>query len=146
VKPNADRDVRISIRYIVHPMIRTAEVFACLSWCLTTPVIGQGAAMSRGNLAHTGVYDAPGVPVFHKVKWQFHTDGLVISSPAVVNGVAYFGSTDHNLYAVDIASGALKWRSPRRRESHPRRPSRAIWSISRVTTAISTQSPRSPAR
>src|SRR5262249_26147686 len=32
------------------------------------------------------------------------------SSPAIVGGIAYFGSTDGNLYAVDLQSGAEKWK------------------------------------
>jgi eukaryotic-like serine/threonine-protein kinase len=91
-------------------MIGKTNVLVWVSWCVAAPILGQGAATFRGDLAHTGAYDAPGVPVFHKVKWQFHTGGMVISSPAVVKGVAYFGSTDRNLYAVDVASGALKWK------------------------------------
>jgi hypothetical protein len=49
------------------------------------------AAMFRGNLAHTGVYNGTGVPKFNRVKWKFHTDGQVISSPAVADGTVYFG-------------------------------------------------------
>jgi outer membrane protein assembly factor BamB len=33
-----------------------------------------------------------------------------LSSPAVANGLVYFGSGDGNVYAVDAASGALKWK------------------------------------
>lgn len=66
--------------------------------------------MFRGNLQHAGIYDATGVPKFNNVKWKFHTDGLVLSSPAVVNGTVYVGSTDHNLYAIDSETGALKWK------------------------------------
>ena len=33
-----------------------------------------------------------------------------ISSPAVVNGIAYFGSGDGNVYAVDANSGVLQWK------------------------------------
>lgn len=66
--------------------------------------------MFRGNLRHTGVYDAAGVAKLSGVKWKFHTSGYVISSPAVANGVAYVGSTDGNLYAVDLQSGAQKWK------------------------------------
>jgi eukaryotic-like serine/threonine-protein kinase len=70
----------------------------------------QDAAMFRGDLKHTGVYGAPGVSKLNGVKWKFHTGGRVISSPAVVNGVAYVGSTDGNLYAIDAGAGALKWK------------------------------------
>lgn len=33
-----------------------------------------------------------------------------LSSPVVVNGLVYFGSGDGNVYALDAASGALKWK------------------------------------
>jgi eukaryotic-like serine/threonine-protein kinase len=65
--------------------------------------------MFRGNLAHTGVYDVPPIQTLTGVKWKFHTKGRIISSPAVVGGVAYVGSTDGYLYAVDLASGAQRW-------------------------------------
>jgi hypothetical protein len=34
----------------------------------------------------------------------------VLSSPAVSNGVIYVGSDDHNLYAIDAATGEEMWR------------------------------------
>src|SRR5580698_2915072 len=69
----------------------------------------QDAPMFRGNLAHTGVYDVPAVQTLTGVKWRFHTGGRVISSPAVAGGVAYVGSTDGHLYAVDMATGTQRW-------------------------------------
>jgi outer membrane protein assembly factor BamB len=66
--------------------------------------------MFRGNLAHTGVYDAIGVPRLTGVQWKFHTGGLIISSPVLANGSVYVGSTDGYLYAVDVDSGKLKWK------------------------------------
>jgi len=39
--------------------------------------------------------------MFTGVKWKFQTNGRVISSPAVENGLVYVGSMDQNLYAVD---------------------------------------------
>ncbi len=74
------------------------------------PALAQDAPMFRGNLAHTGVYDAVGVTKTPKVKWKFQTAGRLISSPAVVNGTAYIGSFDGYLYAVDASSGAAKWK------------------------------------
>jgi len=66
--------------------------------------------MFRGNPEHSGIYHAFGVPIFNRVRWKFHTNGYVFSSPAVVDGVVYFGSTDHNFYAVHLADGRLKWK------------------------------------
>ena len=70
----------------------------------------QTSAMFRGDLAHTGVYNAPGVPRFSRVKWKFQTGGQVISSPAVVGNTAYIASANGNLYAVDLESGAQRWK------------------------------------
>jgi outer membrane protein assembly factor BamB len=72
--------------------------------------ISQDTATFRGNPQHTGVYEAPGVPKFSRVKWKFQTHGRIFSSPAIANGMAYIGSTDHNLYAVDLGTGAQKWK------------------------------------
>ena len=66
--------------------------------------------MFRGNPEHTGVYGAAGVPKFTGVKWQFHTQGQILSSPAIAGDKLYFGSSDHSLYALDLATGALKWK------------------------------------
>jgi outer membrane protein assembly factor BamB len=77
---------------------------------LCLPACSQDAAMFRGNPQHNGVYSAAGVPQFSKVKWKFHTNGRVYSSPAVVGGIVYAGSGDGNLYAVDGESGTLKWK------------------------------------
>jgi outer membrane protein assembly factor BamB len=57
-----------------------------------------------------------------KVIWRYDTKGrlldparfdwdrrAILSSPAVADGVVYFGSRDSHLYAVDAAKGTLKW-------------------------------------
>jgi len=43
-------------------------------------------------------------------KWKFKTGSRLTSSPAVANGLVYFGSYDGNFYAVDARSGQLKWK------------------------------------
>ena len=43
-------------------------------------------------------------------RWAFRTDASIgTSSPAVVRGTVYIGSTDGNLYAVEAASGEQQW-------------------------------------
>ena len=76
---------------------------------LASPLFAQDA-MFRGNAEHTGAYGATGVPNFTGVKWQFHTMGQVLSSPAIAGDKLYFGSSDHSLYALDLSTGALKWK------------------------------------
>ena len=41
--------------------------------------------------------------------WQYPTSGGVGSTPAVANGVVYFGDAIGNLYALNASSGALLW-------------------------------------
>ncbi len=77
---------------------------------LGLPAFGSDAAMFRGNLQHSGTYDAVGVQRMPTIKWKFPTMGQVISSPAIANGTLYVGSTDGNLYAVDLGSGTQKWK------------------------------------
>jgi outer membrane protein assembly factor BamB len=82
-------------------------LFILLTSCL--PVFAQDATF-RGNPQHTGVYAGPAVTRFSKVKWQFHTNGQALSSPAISDGILYVGSSDHFLYALDAATSVLKWK------------------------------------
>jgi eukaryotic-like serine/threonine-protein kinase len=64
----------------------------------------------RVSALHEGIYPSAGVPVLHGVKWKFRTGAAVISTAAVSGGTVYFGSSDHNFYALDSATGALRWK------------------------------------
>src|ERR1700722_7493986 len=44
-----------------------------------------------------------------ELKWNFTTGRGVWSSPAIVDGVVYFGSEDHNVYALNARTGAKLW-------------------------------------
>src|SRR5215471_3948967 len=88
----------------------TMKLTACLALLLSIPAFGQDMSMFRGNSQHSGIYRAPGVPSFSRVKWKFSTGGRIVSSPAMGYGVVYFGSADHFLYAVDLEAGTQKWK------------------------------------
>jgi len=95
--------------------LRSSLYVPVLCLCLSPSISAKdpapnNATMFRGNPNHTGVYVAAGVPKLNGVKWRFHTNGYVISSPAIANGVACAGSTDGNLYALDFETGAQKWK------------------------------------
>jgi len=66
----------------------------------------------RADARHSGIYADAGVPVLHGVKWKFRAGGPIVSTPAVSGGLVFFGSSDHNVYAVDAHSGALRWKFP----------------------------------
>jgi outer membrane protein assembly factor BamB len=83
-------------------------ILAAAVFAYATSASGEDA-MFRGNLAHTGVYAGQPITPAPKVKWSFHTKGMVFSSPAVSVGTVYVGSTDGRLYALDLASGIKRW-------------------------------------
>lgn len=47
-----------------------------------------------------------------KVGDDFAAGGAIIGGVAVRDGIAYFGSSDHNVYAVDITTRTLAWEKP----------------------------------
>jgi eukaryotic-like serine/threonine-protein kinase len=83
---------------------------ALVGMIVLVPRIGCGNATFRGDAQHSGIYMQTGVPVLHGVKWKFKTGGSIISSPAVFDDTAYFGSNDHHLYAVNLKDGSQRWK------------------------------------
>lgn len=69
---------------------------------------GEPSAMFRNDPAHSGVSAAKGLPALRGVKWKFQCRGSV-SSPALSGGTLFIGCDDDKLYALDAASGAVKW-------------------------------------
>ena len=85
-------------------------VAALFCACLSVPAFALPIASFRGDAEHSGIYSDAGAPQLHGIKWKFKTGGAVISTPAVSDGTAYFGSNDHFLYAVNLADGAQRWK------------------------------------
>jgi outer membrane protein assembly factor BamB len=82
-----------------------------------------GGVGYRGDAARTGNQPGPGPAAAPTERWRFAVhfdqndpyakllaDLLVLSWPAVADGVVYAGSLDGALYAIDAASGAQRWR------------------------------------
>lgn len=73
------------------------------------PVWADDGFMFRGGPAHPGVYSsAPAKNL--TVKWTFQTGEAIVSSPTVIDGTVYCGSSDNFLYAVEAESGKQKWK------------------------------------
>ncbi len=82
--------------------------------------IGTSAwPMFRHDPAHTAVGQSG--PSNLTLRWSFATGGSVVSSPSISEGIAYFGSQDKNIYAVDARDGNLIWKfaTKERIESSP---------------------------
>ncbi len=86
------------------------HLVALICWALAVAAQAAASASFRADERHSGIYPGAGVPVLHGVRWKFKTQGPVISTPAIADGVAYFGSNDHYLYAVDATSGLERWK------------------------------------
>ena len=48
--------------------------------------------------------------ISHSVIWKFQSSKFFASTPTIANGLLYINCEDMNLYALDIATGALRWK------------------------------------
>lgn len=87
----------------------------------SSPAVADGVVYvggTDGSLHAIGLEDG-------RRRWRFDTEGRaldssrfgydrrsIISSPAIDEGAVYFGSRDGSLYALEAATGELRWRSP----------------------------------
>jgi outer membrane protein assembly factor BamB len=67
--------------------------------------------LHRGNSTQTGVSDEK-LPDALGIRWQFQTKNAIEGAPVIADGIIYVGSADKHLYAIDLKSGTLKWKTP----------------------------------
>src|SRR3954462_2273061 len=102
-----------------------------LSICLATALVGTTGALAAtrsANQCTSPDWRSFGAGVVHSFSvavncspitpttvstlvpaWELHTSDSVTASPAIADGTAFVGSWDGSFYAVDVATGALKW-------------------------------------
>jgi len=89
------------------PLIVTFLIMIVIT--LPTHVLATNWTVYKNSPQHTGVAsDALEPPL--GLFWKFETEGPIVSSPAVYDGVLYFGSGDYYIYALDSLTGELKWK------------------------------------
>jgi outer membrane protein assembly factor BamB len=77
-------------------------------WAIGTSTIPVSSwPMWRADPAHSSTAQAG--PSNLTLAWKFTTNGAVISSPSVADGIVYVGSQDRNIYALGAWSGNLIW-------------------------------------
>ncbi len=86
--------------------VESGEEYATINqvWALGT----RPWSMWRHDPAHSGTGQSG--PANLTLRWNFTTDGAVVSSPSVANGRVYFGSHDKNIYALDARTGDFIWK------------------------------------
>ena len=63
----------------------------------------------RHDVTHTGD-SASTAPLTNQLLWNYTTGNSIdYSSPAIVNGIVYVGSTDNYVYALNAATGGTIW-------------------------------------
>ena len=72
-------------------------------WAIST----SSWSMFRRDSAHSAAGQS--APENLTLRWKFTTDGAVISSPSVADGMVYVGSQDKNIYCLDSRTGSLIW-------------------------------------
>ena len=72
------------------------------------PATTDSWSMFHHDPAHSAVGQSG--PANLTLRWKFTTEGAVVSSPSVADGIVYFGSQDKNIYAVNAWSGSLVWK------------------------------------
>jgi len=78
-------------------------------WAIGTSTTSVSSwPMWRADPMHSSTAQAG--PSNFTVAWKFATNGSVISSPSVADGIVYFGSQDKNIYAIGAWSGNLIWK------------------------------------
>ncbi|MFL6598493.1 MAG: PQQ-binding-like beta-propeller repeat protein [Chthoniobacterales bacterium] len=72
---------------------------------LSSPVIASGVVYFGGDGNLYALDSGTG-----ELRWKFKTGDVLHASPALADGVLFFGSWDSYFYAVDAATGKEKWR------------------------------------
>ena len=87
-------------------------------------VLGQAAAATQASdswptslhdISRDGVSNDTGIDTTHAAlltkRWSIATGGPIASQPTIVSGVAYVGSWDGFEYAINVSTGAIKWKT-----------------------------------
>ncbi|HEX3147607.1 MAG TPA: PQQ-binding-like beta-propeller repeat protein [Gemmataceae bacterium] len=75
------------------------------------PLLAGDWAVHRGNATQTGVSDEK-LPEKLALRWEYKTRNSVESAAVIADGIVYAASSDKHLYAIDLKTGTLKWKTP----------------------------------
>jgi len=87
----------LSLTFNIQPVKAEPDIITRYPW-----------PMFRHNLGNTGYTESP-APRTNKTLWNYTTGYIVDSSPAVVYGKVYVGSSDGKVYCLDASNGSLIW-------------------------------------
>jgi outer membrane protein assembly factor BamB len=76
--------------------------------CSQASILSGGMLFAQSD-GHSLYAFAPTGAAPSKRLWHFPGNGAPLTSPVVADGLVVFGSGDHNVYALDAKTGAVKW-------------------------------------
>jgi len=68
--------------------------------------------MFRHDLSHSGTTNSSSQANSAQFLWSYPTSASILSSPAIVDGLVFFGCKDCYIYCVNASTGELVWRFP----------------------------------
>ncbi len=86
-----------------------ALLVCCLAIAASADYQRDAWPMFRGSPGLTGITSAQ-LPQILKLRWTFQAKDSIESSAAIEGDTVYVGSMDSSLYAIDLATGKLRWR------------------------------------
>jgi outer membrane protein assembly factor BamB len=78
---------------------------------LAAPLTAADWPLHRGDATQTGV-STEKLPDKLDILWEFNAKNSVEGAAVIADGVVYVGSSDKNLYALDLKTGAKRWTTP----------------------------------
>lgn len=92
------------------------EEYATIVPAVATPPAAEpspeGWPMYRGNASRSGVMPGPGMISGAGIYWQFDAGAALSAAAPIADGVLYVAADSGALYALDAASGAVRWQLP----------------------------------
>ena len=89
---------------------RRAAIMAGAVAVLAAAAVVLSIFLFSGKPPSSSTSTPPPPPKAGTQAWKFATRGQIWSSPAVANGIVYFGSFDDYVYALNAKSGTVLWR------------------------------------
>jgi eukaryotic-like serine/threonine-protein kinase len=85
------------------------DTLSKLSQILNSNSLNGQWSIFRHDLLHSGATDLSDPLPQGKIQWTFATNGAIQSSPAIADGLVYFGSRNVKIYALNATSGIEQW-------------------------------------
>src|SRR5438128_1417472 len=89
------------------PAINFETILLVITTCLSFILLIPGIALAKQIKAADPLPDFKTTP---SLRWKFHTNQPILSSPIISENSVYVGGLDSVLYSIDIQTGKVNWK------------------------------------